>query len=167
MSKSAEDKDFVDARSMSLQDWLNLLFDQNARGRYSFIDYEFPTSEHLLEYLDSIASRNDDEIKKLIRFFCIRSGSLGNDSWLLESLRVSDQLLPFVKKFEFGRRMLSGKPWEGMTWVLDLIPAWPKDAVNAVDSYILAHAQLLPDGRLRGLGQISQILNASAALQKT
>jgi len=160
MSSSVRDKEFLDAELISLQDWLDLLFDQEARKRYNFVDYEFPTSEHLQEYLESITSRDDDEIKKLIRFFCIPSGSLGHDSWLLKSLSLTDQLLPFVKRFEFGRRMFSGKPWEGMTWILDLLPAWPKEAVSAVDSYILAHAQFLPDGRLRGLGEVSQIINA-------
>src|SRR5262249_12807976 len=42
-------------------------------------------------------------------------------------------------------------PWEGITWVLDLLPGFPQAAVDAAGAYLLAHAQVLPDGRYAGL----------------
>lgn len=52
------------------------------------------------------------------------------------------------------------QPWEGITWVLDLLPHWPKDALAALDAYFLAHAQMLPDGRLQGMSDAMAILRA-------
>jgi restriction system protein len=44
--------------------------------------------------------------------------------------------------------------------VLDLLPHWPKDALEALDAYFLAHAQMLPDGRLQGMSDAMAILRA-------
>jgi restriction system protein len=50
--------------------------------------------------------------------------------------------------------------WEGMTWILDLLPHWPRSALEVVGAYELAHAQQLPDGRIGGLEDIQAIIRA-------
>jgi restriction system protein len=51
-------------------------------------------------------------------------------------------------------------PWEGITWILDLLPHFPRKALEGLNAYILAHAQQLPDGRLSGLYEVSEIIRA-------
>jgi Restriction endonuclease len=51
-------------------------------------------------------------------------------------------------------------PWEGITWIIDLLPHWPAQALSVLDSYILAHAQVLPDGRMNALGDAASIIRA-------
>jgi len=47
-----------------------------------------------------------------------------------------------------------------LTWVIDLLPYWPTQAIQAISAYILAHAQQLPDGRLSGLGDCIDLISA-------
>jgi restriction system protein len=51
-------------------------------------------------------------------------------------------------------------PLPGIRWVLDLLPHWPKVAVDAIGAYLLAHAQFLPDGRLAGLSDAMNLITA-------
>jgi restriction system protein len=49
-------------------------------------------------------------------------------------------------------------PWEGITWILDLLPHWPGHALQSLGNYVLAHAQFLPDGRATALGDASAVI---------
>lgn len=51
-------------------------------------------------------------------------------------------------------------PWEGITWILDLLPLFPRRALNALEAYDLAHAQYLPDERLHGLYEAGLLIKA-------
>src|SRR5262249_39598166 len=42
-------------------------------------------------------------------------------------------------------------PWEGVTWILDLLPNNPRAAIHTLEAYFEAHGLLLPDGRINGL----------------
>lgn len=48
--------------------------------------------------------------------------------------------------------------WPGLTWVLDLLPYWPRVAIDAISAYFLAHAQVLSDLRLNGLDDATAII---------
>jgi restriction system protein len=69
--------------------------------------------------------------------------------------------------FEYYRRLLIHHsypdrewPWEGNTWILDLLPHFPKKALEALDAYIVAHAQILPDSALFGHFDAAEIIRA-------
>jgi hypothetical protein len=51
-------------------------------------------------------------------------------------------------------------PWEGITWILDLLPHWPAEALASIGAYQLAHAQDLPDGRHSSLGDAMAVIRA-------
>jgi restriction system protein len=59
----------------------------------------------------------------------------------------------------FGKKN-SIPPWEGITWVLDLLPDYPREAIESVDAYLTAHIQFLPDLRMAGLGDAMDIIRA-------
>ncbi len=47
-----------------------------------------------------------------------------------------------------------------MTWVLDLLPHFPNEAIKAIDAYFLANYQMLPDNSLLALSDCASIIRA-------
>lgn len=57
--------------------------------------------------------------------------------------------------------------WEGLTWVIDLLPHHPEQAIAAIQGYLLAHAQVLPDLRLCGLADAADLIRVRYIIQGT
>jgi len=68
-------EDIIDGTTLSLNEWLDILFTDKA-ARLS-PNCCFPTDKMRDEYLATIHERSEDEIKKLLRRFLVRSGYLG------------------------------------------------------------------------------------------
>jgi len=160
---------YLDVTTMSLNEWLELMF--NPPDGYSFIDYMFPTSNHLKEYIFSVNQRTDEEIKQLLRKLLIPSVSLGVDEsryeWLMWTKENDPNLYDELMGRESSRRLFLFSiglsqipPWEGITWTLDLLPKFPKEAIAGLKSYRLAHWQFLPDGRLDAMSDAIEIIRA-------
>jgi restriction system protein len=130
----------------------------------------FPSDVMRNQYLDTIDTRTDKQVKDLLRNFLITSGSLGADEsmvkQLLDSLQRKNGSFERLMEDEFCKRLLKGclngktPPWEGNTWILDLLPDHPKFALDALNAYFLAHIQLLPDGRFAGLEDAMGLIRA-------
>jgi restriction system protein len=169
--------EIIDATKMSLEEWLNLLF--NPPKDVLFTGVEFPTNQHYQEYLETIDQRSDKEIFQLLEKFLIPSTTLPVDKFRLEQFKASQKnnqeniyakMLAFYTQIRpcryFQRLLLNAlgisqiPPWEGITWVLDLFPHFPKQALEGLNAYILAHAQVLPDGFYRGLHEACGIIRA-------
>jgi len=161
--------EYIDVHTMLLDDWLNLIF--NPPANKVFISGEFPTDEHRDEYLETISNRDESEIYRLLYRFLIKTGSFRLDDIRLAGLVFIHKNFPEQNELalqnQYYKRLIlykSGKsdipPWEGLTWVLDLLPHFPKEAINAVSAYILAHAQVLPDVRYRGLYDAIEVIRA-------
>ena len=159
---------YIDAEKFPLAEWLDLLFSK--KRNIDFIDYEFPTDRHREEYFSTIQSREESDVLRLIKKFLIPSCSLGTDKYCLQHIiserRKDTELNGFIMDNQYSQRLLlwaaskgrTPPPWEGITWVLDLLPHWPRIAVQALDAYFLAHAQFFPDGRFRGLGEAVELI---------
>jgi restriction system protein len=158
MGKAVKKLEIVHDEKLPLEDWLRLVLNPNSKKKYAFHFWQFPSDKQLDEYLASLHTRSDAEVKRLLRCFLIPTGSLGADSKLLEYWRDTEELDEMLTNSEFGRRLLQGKPWEGNTWILDLLPEWPQSALDALNAYLLAHAAYLPEGRLWGLSDVSSII---------
>lgn len=162
------EKKLIYAEKLTLKEWLDLLFSDDKD--FHFIDYEFPSDRHREEYFRTIQDREESDVIKLINKFLIPSGSLGTDKsylqYILSARKDRPELNEFILRNQYSRRLLlwaassrrTPPPWEGITWVLDLLPHWPKHAVEALDAYFLAHAQFLPDGRFRGLSEAIELI---------
>jgi restriction system protein len=159
----------TDPRDMSLDEWLNSLF--NPPDDKRIWSFSFLTNEHFDEYLKTINQRTEEEVLCLLRNFLISSGSLGCDKRyfddLMSDLENNEEVYEFKMRLTFYRRLFlystgfwKGLPWEGNTWVLDLLPHFPKQALEALNAYILAHIQLLPDGKMNGLYDAASIIRA-------
>jgi len=131
--------------------------------------WAFPSDNVRDAYLTSIGDRSEAEVRALLRLFLVPSGSLGADRLRLAYLdhlrqNAPDQLEQ-AKSKEFVRRLLriddpDEPPWQGLTWILDLLPHWPMRAIEVIQAYLIAHAQELPDGRISGLGDGQALVRA-------
>ncbi|HEX6715621.1 MAG TPA: restriction endonuclease [Pyrinomonadaceae bacterium] len=166
----SEKEEFINVTSISLEDWLALVF--NPPPDKVFLKVAFPSDKLKQEYIDSIDKRSEEDINRLLLRFLVRSGSLRlTDSLNLHALLVTQDSAPEMydrmMSLQYYRRLVcsvtgdgSVQPWEGITWVLDLLPHFPKEALEVLDAYVLAHAQLLSDQRLNGLWDAAEILRA-------
>src|SRR2546427_6913331 len=77
-------------------------------------------------------------------------------------MKNAKQLVNAVERTEFAKRLISPgrQPWEGITWVLDLLPLFPQMAIDSISAYITAHCQFLPDGRWYGLEDAMSLIRA-------
>lgn len=179
--------------AMSLQEWLDTILSPKRPG--TVITYQFPTDAHRDKYLRSIRRRNASEVKALLRLFLVPAGTLGCDygnlAWLIHRLKNPEKPIPTgtapeptkpgeLTRFqafngnlsEYQRRLLlaaktKGKvqPWEGLTWILDLLPHSPKQAIEIVSAFFDVHCGFLPDGRLIGLPDAMAVIRAKYIVQ--
>jgi restriction system protein len=146
-------KPVVDVVKITLPQWLELL---NNKKVY-VPNYQFPTDEHKEEYISRIHEYSEADFRDLIRHFLMENGCLSGD---LRGVTYRLEHHPDLK-LEFDRRLLNcGQPWEGITWVLDLLSSRPTEALEVLRSYFYVHCQLLPDGRLMGLSDAMSLVRA-------
>ncbi len=155
--------EIFDGTKLSLSEWLNIIFSNKASRLLP--NNCFPTDEIRNEYLDLIHDRSEDEIKNLLRRFLIRSRYLGKDNFFVEYIKRNwdlETLIRKIKNIEYCRRLFTknGPAWGGLTWILDLLPDSPKDAINVINSYWVAHCQILPDYSLYGLSESTMIIRS-------
>lgn len=159
--KLQNDRHLIAAEELSLEDWLSYIRVPESSRDYLIADYCFPTDIHRDEYLASVHELSDIEVKNVLRRFLMSSGFLGNEALQIRiqaayhGKNLSDQ----IEKYEYFRRLFSFKgAWEGITWVLDLLPDHPAEAIDVLWSYFTAHASFLPDGRISGLADAEAII---------
>jgi restriction system protein len=156
----------VDARTLSLDEWLGYLRLPEQRRPLALENYRFPTAKLREEFIEGIGDRPDSDIRLLLRNFLLEGGSLGIDQGRMESftrnLSTREELDKLYEENEYYRRLINRKrhTWEGMTWIIDLIPNFPTAAIEAIEAYNLAHYFLLPDGRCHGLEDAIDIIRA-------
>jgi restriction system protein len=157
----SKSRTFIDATKLSLSEWLEHINVPDFERRFTIVDYRFPTDTLREEYLSIVHGRPESEIKNVLRGFLIPSGSLGTDSHILRTLTAmsNNRLAELMDECEFVRRLFSRRgSWEGVTWVLDLIPDRPRKALDALDAYFSAHVSFLPDGRMDGLEDAEAVI---------
>jgi restriction system protein len=160
----------IDVRQMPLEDWLSLVYNPPENRR--FLNVAFPTDEHRQEYIASINQRTEEDVYRLLYSFLIKSGTLGlYDQIKLQGLILAQErdheMFHRMSRMQFYRRLVQSasglsqvQPWEGITWILDLLPHFPKIAIEGLNAYIMAHIQFLPDWRVHGLYDAAEIIRA-------
>jgi restriction system protein len=157
------------AHDVPLEEWLTALLTSANHDR--FIDYQFPTDAHKNEYLASIEGRLEKDVVNLLKHLLIKSCCLGCDEsharWLqdveaseAETFRELMRVQYYERVFNYFTFRSTDLPWEGITWVLDLLPRHPKKALAALSAYRMAHIYGLPDGRSYGLADAADIIRA-------
>lgn len=147
---------------LSLEEWLGYLDLDERKRPQDLVSYCFPSDRHFAEYVSTIHQRSDREVKQLLRNFLIIGGGLGVDGDRLQHYASLPDFSEIIQDQEYVRRLFNMKThtWEGMTWILDLLPSHPSTAIAAIEAYDLAHYFLLPDGRVAGLNDAAALIRA-------
>jgi restriction system protein len=154
------------ADEMGVEDWLSTL-DDDSDGLA--ISSAFPNEKVKAAYLESVPARADGEVRDVLRQFLMRTGELGSDDlrveWLKHLFLEDDERFGKAMTIEYNRRLVgldpSGEPaWQGLSWILDLLPRWPMKAIEVLEAYFLAHMMQLPDGRISGISDAQALIRA-------
>jgi restriction system protein len=82
---------------------------------------------------------------------------------LRKKIKVPPDTLPnqYQRRREaYFKRRSYIPPWEGITWVIDLLPHHPARAIGVLDDYFIAHCFSLPDGCINALGDATALIRA-------
>jgi restriction system protein len=138
----------------------------------------FPGPEVRDEYLATIETRPEDEVRRVIERMLIPSVALGSDYhmfqiWLdlLEKgerrSKDDSEYLARLNKSEHMNRTIrwflgasEETPWQGLKWVLDLLPFRPRQALNVIQAYVTAHAPSMSDVMYDALHDTQALIRA-------
>lgn len=161
-------ENIIFAKDLTLSEFLDKFISKDFTRLYP--NNCFPTEKMMDEYLRTIQQRTDNEIRSILRRFLIHNSTYGSDELYAKNLiarkgnkahNVSNNV-----KIEYNRRVLTkfltnkGEVWEGLTWVLDLLPHFPNEAIKAIDAYFLANCIMLPDNCLNALSDCTTLIRA-------
>lgn len=173
--------------STELKQWLSVVTGETPQPSTDFIVIAFPTDAVRDEYLCNISERAESEVRTVLATMLGRSRSLAKWDALqlhllsversadLESSETTDDSLGTHPKFsDYYRRVIlatsgrSSEPtWPGLTWILDLLPGSPDNALTVVSAYLDAHIGVLPDWRITGLADAMAIVRFRYILGQT
>lgn len=174
----AKETDYVLTNEMSLEEFLNVIKLPNCEKKYYPV-LRFPTDKHFDEFIETVHQRTEKEFREILRHFLPKSCTYGQDIRLRPVLLQMDEIRPnnktleeqaassdhHIKDTEYFKKLSSIKSfkepvWEGVTWVLDLLPHFPNEAIKALDAYFQANCQFLPDDMLNALSDCTTIIRA-------
>lgn len=150
-----------------LEEWLAELahHDPDGKGQLRFQSYSFPTDDLLSEYVASIDTRQEGDVRALLRWLLFDRSTFGADhrhiDWIVQGA-PEEEKRRFANS-EYARRILSRRRSEaqpGVRWVLDLLPDNPRHAIAAIEAYLTAFIGMLPDGRIEGLWDAITVISA-------
>lgn len=131
----------------------------------------FPTDEMLRKYVSSIDQRSLNQVTHILRCFLFEYVNFGADTHNLRFIQMSNvgRMQERLTSSEYVKRLANPrKPAHpGVRWVIDLLPHWPKTAMEVIDAYLMAHAQSLPDRRLEGLWDATAVISAGYLSRKS
>jgi len=151
----------------TFDEWFNLIKDDEE----VYPRFRIPYQKWLEEYIENIEEKNDADVKELLRYLLFpftREMDISsynnlyayytftNNSTAAENGDFKDSL-----KIEMYRRIGNDQSaWEGLTWVLQLLPFCPYKAIKALNLYSESEVGYMPDDRIIGIDQCIAIIEA-------
>lgn len=153
----------IEAKNLTLIEFINHLLSSNSINL--FPNNCFPSNELFDEFLQKIHDYEEQIVLQIIERFLVHTGTYGHNEWFFKALMTDGEtrktFLHLNQNRTWFRRMVLGMPaWEGIQWVMDLLPYFPSDAINAIDSFFMASCQHLPDNAMVGLSNATSIIRA-------
>ncbi|NRR01974.1 restriction endonuclease [Brevibacillus sp. RS1.1] len=147
----------------SFDEWFQLI----VNGEDVYPQIRIPYDEWLQEYLAKVKSKSIKEVKTLLRhlLFPINRMLDITEYQMYERLLLEKKLDSELMKLRDGmdsnekyKRIEEGyNAWDGLTWVLELLPYSPYQAVIALEGYSYSKMGL-PDDRIIGIDQCVKII---------
>jgi len=160
--------EYIDGAKLELHEFLTVLFSKDCEKL--FPNNCFPTEEMGDLFIDQIDTVSEKSIKNILRKFLVQNCTFGSDDFysdiLVNKLKDKEIDLSLLLESERNRRLLYLKSdknflvWEGITWILDLLPNNPKIALQALNAYFTANFWSLPDYAISGLLDSMAIIRA-------
>jgi restriction system protein len=159
--------ELLDVRETSLDEWLDLL--RTPPTGKIFVRNMFPTDSHRDEWLKTAHLRSESEVKLLLRHFLVSTGSNPLDSiraeWAVSNLKEKKGSVEDLSEHDrrLIRYVVSGKKypvWEGLGWIIDLLPQHPRMALNVIDAFFQACWTQLTDNYISGLFDAQAIIRS-------
>ncbi|MCY6354385.1 restriction endonuclease [Clostridium sp. ZS2-4] len=146
----------------TFDEWLKLVIKKEKVYPCCRIPYE----EWVEEYIADIKNKSIEEVKNLLRcllmpvnrkldlmnyesYVCMKNS---NDNKLIKTA-IDMSHIEQYKRIENQQ-----DAWEGLTWVLQLLPFSPYKAIKALNSYLEAEVCYMPDDRIIGINQCIAII---------
>lgn len=168
--KTMSQDNWIDAQALTLDEWLSLVY-HPPKDKLVLLG-AFPSDKHRDEYISSLQNRSDDDVIKLLHSFLVKSDTFG----LIDEIRFEELVDAnkndsvkykkmishsyFRRLFHFFKVSKKIYPWEGNTWILDLLPHSPKIALEGLNAYLFANIPVLPDTPLQGLFDAAEVIRA-------
>ncbi|MDT3429029.1 restriction system protein [Paenibacillus forsythiae] len=147
----------------SFKEWKSLVV--NKENVYPSL--RIPYREWVEEYMDGIGKESIKDVKDLIR--CLLGAVTRKqdlDAYSINQVLLqseNESLRERAEKMAGSERLIrlseGQDAWEGITWILELLPTGPFNAVQALESYLFSQPNL-PDDRIIGIGQCIDIIYA-------
>jgi restriction system protein len=152
----------IDGNTLTLDEYLEIVLYKDYKKVYP--NNCFPSNELLNEYISRIKEFDDRKVKQLLYRYLVQEGSYGLDElhkkFLIKdktALKNIDENTPlYLRRLLFTKH----KTWEGITWIVDLLPSYPKDAINVIDCFFKIYCMTLPDDVMFGLSNCTEIIRA-------
>ncbi|ELC8442343.1 restriction endonuclease [Clostridium perfringens] len=144
----------------NFENWFLLV--KNMEDVYPFC--KIPYRQWVDEYIGDIKNKSVYEVKELIR--CLLrpfSRPLDTQNYKITKFSIEKCGLDenIILENEHYMRIRDGfYAWEGLTWIVGLLPNKPYEAINGLQSYIRAENMSLPDDRIIGIEQCIEIIIA-------
>jgi len=150
----------------TFEEWLSLV-EENKSVLPRFC---IPHQEWVDKYIECIENKSDDEVKALIRYLLFPF-TLNLDISNYETKKVLEarresyeefkEFIDSTSKIEYYKRIENAQEaWEGLTWVIQLLPFYPFKAINVLKLYLNAENMYMPDVRNTGINQCIEIIEA-------
>jgi restriction system protein len=158
--------EILEVTNTSLEEWIELI--RHPPKKKIFVRNMFPSDQHRNEWLRTSHLRDNDEVSLLLRHFLVSNGSNHLDHFYAEHLlsKIHEGISDY-KLSEHDRRLIlfyksKGKypVWEGLGWIIDLLPQRPRQALNVLDAFFDAYWHSLTDNYLMGLFDAQSIIRS-------
>lgn len=147
----------------SFEEWLELI----EKSERVYPQFRIPYSKWLDKYILDIHNRSMDDVKNLLRHLLVPINRKLDEDDYEHYLMLKNSDIDVHKNFsqslvcheKFYRIENGYYAWEGITWILELLPDSPQQAINALEGYVLAQDGI-PDDRIYGIEQCIEIIYA-------
>jgi restriction system protein len=170
-ANSASRTKVTDPEGATLEEWLTKMCMNDPE--LFIIRQRFPHESWKDEYIATIAARTEEEVLFLIRSFLIQSGFTNRCDicymGLMEAKKTNPEFYrkaladPFTQRLvRYAEEPDAGypPPWEGNTWIADLLPDNPKLALQGLEAYIHAYRWHFSDNQIWGHKDVEQLIRA-------
>ena len=158
--------EILEVINTSLEEWIELIR-HPPKGKI-FVRNMFPSDQHRNEWLSTSHLRANDEAHLLLRHFLVSTGSNHLEHCYTEHLlsKIHEGISDYELS-EHDRRLIlfyksKGKypVWEGLGWIIDLLPQHPRKALNVLDAFFDVYWHSLTDNYLMGLFDAQSIIRS-------